>query len=182
MLFAGGEGPVPVIGDYYGTVAGADAYHLARGNTAWTGATLLKQAALLRASVYVDSLGRKQLKSGTWVTLFPGTKTGGRAQVRDWPRTNAFDIGGNAIDAGTVPIEVEQATYEAALREVATPGSLSPDYVPASLVKREKAGPWEEEYFGPADGINPNQPILSIVLALLAPVMRSSFGLAIMVV
>lgn len=168
--------------DFYGTVTDADAYHSARGNTAWaTPPSTDKEAALLRASVYVDSLGRQQLASGTWATLFPGVKTGGRGQVREWPRTGAVDIEGIAIPSTEIPIEVMQATYEAALRERVEPGSLSPDYVPASLVKRDKAGPWEEEYFAPAEGTNPNQPVLSIVLALLAPVMRRR-GLCILVV
>ncbi|MGI4776950.1 MAG: DnaT-like ssDNA-binding protein [Janthinobacterium lividum] len=169
--------------DFYGTVTAANAYHQARGNTAWIGSDAEKTAALLRASLYVDSLGRRQTDSGAWNSLFSGTKDGGRAQSREWPRIRAFDFGGSAIDAATVPIEVEQATYEAALREVASPGSLNPDYVPASLVKREKSGPWEEEYFAPGEGTNPNQPLISIVLALLAPVMRSArSGMAIMVV
>lgn len=162
--------------DFYSTVAEADAYHEARGNTAWAGTA--KEAALLRASVYIDSLGLQQLPSGTWVSRFPGVKTGSRAQVREWPRTGAVDYEGTPIPAGEVPIEVRQATYEAALRELTEPGSLNPDYVPASLVKRDKAGPWEEEYFAPAEGTNPNQPILSIVLALLAPVLRRrGFGI-----
>lgn len=35
----------------------------------------------------------------------------------------------NAIPATEVPIEIIHATYEAALRELASPGSLSPDFV-----------------------------------------------------
>ncbi|MEJ7685630.1 MAG: DnaT-like ssDNA-binding protein [Variovorax sp.] len=169
--------------DFYGTVAEADVYHADRGNAGWTGRTIDKDAALLRASIYVDSVGRKQLKNGTWVTMFPGSKAGGRAQLLDWPRTGAVDYEGNTIGDAEVPIEVRQATYEAALRELVTPGSLTPDYVPSEQVKREKAGPWEEEYFAPADGTIPNRPIVTVILDLLAPVMISrSLGLAIVVV
>ncbi|MNL80454.1 hypothetical protein D3C87_2073130 [compost metagenome] len=78
---------------------------------------------------------------------------------------------------------MKQATYEAALRELTAPGSLNPDYVPATLVKREKSGPWEEEYFGPSDGTNPVQPVISAILDLLAPLLGGRrFFPAIMVV
>lgn len=158
--------------DLYGTLDGANAYHVAHGNAAWTGTDELKTAALVRGSAYVDSLGRQQMQpSGYWRTLWPGTKTGGRAQALDWPRTGASDYEGNAIGPNEVPIEVQHATYEAALRELVAPGSLTPDYVPAAQVKREKAGPWEEEYFEPGAGVNPNQPVISTILDLLAPLL-----------
>jgi hypothetical protein len=170
--------------DFYGTLAGANAYHAARGNAAWTGTEDAKTAALVRGSAYVDSLGRQQLQpSGRWRLLWPGTKTGGRAQALDWPRTGATDYEGNAIGPMDIPIEVEQATYEAALRELTTPGSLTPDYTPSGLVKREKAGPWEEEYFEPGAGVNPEQPVISVILDMLAPLLGARLVLpAIMVV
>lgn len=168
--------------DYYGTTGDADAYHAAHGNTAWTGSAELKAAALLRGSVYVDSLGRKLLPSGIWVTMFVGKKTGARTQLRSWPRTDAVDIDGNAIGANEIPVEVLQATYEAALREIAAPGSLMPDFTPSAQVKREKAGPWEEEYFEPAAGTNPDQPIITAILDILAPLLIARFGWPVMLV
>lgn len=169
--------------DFYGTLADANAYHVAHGNIAWTGTDEVKTAALVRGSAYVDSLGRRQQPLGNWLILWPGNKTGGRAQALDWPRTNACDYEGNTIATDEVPIEVKQATYEAALRELIAPGSLNPDYVPATLVKREKSGPWEEEYFGPNDGSNPVQPVISAILDLLAPLLGGRrFFPAIMVV
>lgn len=157
----------------YGTLANADSYHAARGNTAWAGADAVKLAALVRASAYVDGLGQKPLKGGGYASLFPGVKTGGRAQLLAWPRTGATDQDGSALDAATVPAEVERATYEAALRELVTPGSLSPDYVAADTVKREKVDVIETEYaVGTPDGkTNPLRPVVSVVLELLAPVM-----------
>ena len=170
--------------DFYGDIAEATTYHALRGNAAWAGAPDSdKTAALVRGSTYVDAVARRQTAAGTWSTLFPGVKTGGRAQLLDWPRTGAADYEGNAIGIADVPIEVRRAAYEAALRELVEPGSLSPDYVPSEQVKREKAGPFEEEYFGPADGAVPNRPIVSIILDLLAPVLLTrALDLAIMVV
>lgn len=165
--------------DFYGTVAAADAYHAARANAAWTGDDVAKQAALIRASVYIDGRYRKLLASGVWQSLFPGVKTEGRGQAREWPRTGAEDYEGHAIPSDQVPIEVEQATYEAALRELVEPGSLSPDFVAASTVKRQKVGPIEEEFSvaAGADGAASVRPVISIIDEMIAPVLVGRYTL-----
>ena len=165
--------------DFYGTVAAADAYHAARANAAWTGDDLAKQAALIRASVYIDGRYRKLLASGVWQSLFPGVKTEGRGQAREWPRTGAEDYEGHAIPSDQVPVEVEQATYEAALRELVEPGSLSPDFVAASTVKRQKVGPIEEEFSvaAGADGAASVRPVISIIDEMIAPVLVARYTL-----
>ena len=68
-------------------------------------------------------------------------------------------------------LEIEQATYEAALRELVSPGSLRPDYVAAEQVTREKVGPIEVEYAESAEGTNPTQPVVSVINAMLAPLL-----------
>ncbi|RON88439.1 DnaT-like ssDNA-binding protein [Pseudomonas fluorescens] len=165
--------------DFYGTVVAADAYHAARANAAWTGEDVAKQAALLRASVYIDGRYRKLLASGVWQSLFPGVKTEGRGQVREWSRTGAEDYEGHAIPSDQVPVEVEQATYEAALRELVEPGSLSPDFVAASTVKRQKVGPIEEEFSvaAGADGAASVRPVISIIDEMIAPVLVARYTL-----
>lgn len=165
--------------DFYGTVAAADAYHAARANAAWTGDDVAKQAALIRASVYIDGRYRKLLASGVWQSLFPGVKTEGRGQAREWPRTGAEDYEGHAIPSDQVPVEVEQATYEAALRELVEPGSLSPDFVAASTVKRQKVGPIEEEFSvaAGADGAASVRPVISIIDEMIAPVLVARYAL-----
>ncbi|MFJ4587897.1 DnaT-like ssDNA-binding protein [Pseudomonas moraviensis] len=165
--------------DFYGTVAAADAYHAARANAAWTGDDVAKQAALIRASVYIDGRYRKLLASGVWQSLFPGVKTEGRGQAREWPRTGAEDYEGHAIPSDQVPVEVEQATYEAALRELVEPGSLSPDFVAASTVKRQKVGPIDEEFSvaAGADGAASVRPVISIIDEMIAPVLVARYTL-----
>ena len=165
--------------DFYGTVAAADAYHAARANAAWVGEEPAKQAALLRASVYIDGRYRKLLASGVWQSLFPGVKTEGRGQAREWPRTGAEDYEGHAIPSDQVPVEVEQATYEAALRELVEPGSPSPDFVAASTVKRQKVGPIEEEFSvaAGADGAASVRPVISIIDEMIAPVLVARYTL-----
>lgn len=106
--------------DYYSDAASARTYYTARNYTLPTEAAddATMNAALLVASDYIDS---------TYRTLFPGLKVGLRDQVREWPRTGALDTLGYVIPNDTIPVELLQSVYEAALREVTTPGSLSTD-------------------------------------------------------
>lgn len=149
---------------FYGTVADADTYHDDRGNSAWgesSVATAEKEAALLRASEYVDYQFRPQ---------FPGYKTGLRTQTREWPRAWAYDEENNSIPSDEVPIEVERATYEAALRELASPGSLLPDFEPQGQVKRERVDVLEVEYVAPI-GAEAAKPVIHIVRGILQPIL-----------
>lgn len=156
----------------YGTLAGADAYHLAAGNAAWTGADGVKLAALVRASQYADALALRQRKNGSTYTMFGGVKAAGRDQLLAWGRIGAYDIDGTPIPDGVVPIEMEHAAYEAALRELVQPGYLSPDYVPAQVIKREKVDVLETEYMGASGGTeNPQQPVATLVRNIIAPLL-----------
>ncbi|WP_414461816.1 DnaT-like ssDNA-binding protein [Hyphomicrobium sp. DY-1] len=127
--------------DYYGTIEQASAYHDARGNAAWAAADSspdsARLAALVRASTWLD---------GRFGAKYPGKKTGGRSQLLGWPRSCARDVEGNAIADDEVPVEVLSATYEAALRELADPGSLSPDLILAERVISERVGPISQTY------------------------------------
>ena len=158
--------------DYYGTVEGADAYQEARGNAAWAAATeQAKQGALARASAYIDGLG-VQIPTSGCVLSFPGRKTGGRSQDLQWPRSGAADRDGYEIPADEVPREVVLATYEAAAREQAKPGSLNPDYVASKAVKSAKVGPLDTEFFGSSDVEGqPNKPVVGVISDILAPIM-----------
>lgn len=94
----------------YLSVADADAYHTARGNTAWTGAA--KEAALVKATDYLDRMFRyKGVKNST-------------EQALEWPRYNVFDRYGRLIPSDALPRELENATAELAL------SALSEDVMP----------------------------------------------------
>lgn len=157
----------------YGTLTASKAYHAERGNTAWAEATDSElDIARLRGSEYVD---------GRFRSDFPGLKSGGREQVREWPRSGATDASGYAIASDAEPIEVEHASYEAALRELVTPGSLLPDVNPAGQVKRtsEKIGPITEEieYVTPnsPEAMRPRIPVIDAIMAPLIGRASSSF-------
>lgn len=154
----------------YGSVTEADAYHLARGNTGWTGSPEAKEAALQRATDYVDGRYRRMTGGGCWVSMFRGKRTAGRDQDLEWPRTGATDSEGNEIPDDEVPEEVEHATYEAALLELTTPGSLSPVFVAAQQVTKEKVGPVEVQYSEAKQegGMPPNRPVVPAIDDILA--------------
>ncbi|HEU5019681.1 MAG TPA: DnaT-like ssDNA-binding protein [Pseudolabrys sp.] len=122
-------------------------------------------AARQRGSVYVD---------GTYEDRWPGTPTGGVDQERSWPRTGATDRYGNVIDADTVPARVISASYEAALLELQSPGSLSIVGSNAGRVKRERVeGAVEVEYAASAgsDVVADNRVLSTVIDGILAPLL-----------
>jgi len=159
----------------YGTLEGADTYHQTRGNAAWgNGEAGARTAALIRATDYIDGRYRILLRSGRWASMFPGVRTAGRGQPNEWPRTRAIDNEGAPIPADEVPVEVVQASYEAALRELANPGSLSPDYVASEAVSKEKVGPIEVTYLEASAGDQPpNRPAIPVIDGILGPLLRT---------
>jgi len=163
--------------DYYGTLADADAYMQARGY-AWTGTDADKEAALLRASQYIDGLSGAPVAGRPGCrTIFPGTKAGGRTQLRAWPRTGSVDRDGQPVGPDEVPQEVVYATYEAAYRELASPGSLSPDFTASSLVKREKVASLEVEYaVSESAGNSAIIPVVSSINSLLYSLLVTRCG------
>lgn len=162
----------------YGTDAGADAYHLERGNADWAmGTQSERTAARIRASQYIDGRYRLEVSPGIWISMFSGKRTGARAQADEWPRTGATDIDGNAIPEAEVPIEVLNATYEAASRELAEAGSLSPDYTASQQVTKEKVDVLEVTYADTSSdggGLTqgpPNMPSVPAIDFIIAPVL-----------
>lgn len=163
----------------YGSNAAADAYMVAIGNTAWaTYSDDEKSAARLRGSFYVDSCAKRFIGDDyrCWWT-FAGVRTGGWEQEREWPRT-----GIPGLPAEVIPTQIEYATYEAAWREAATPGSLSPDFDRTALVKSEKVDVLQVTY-AVSDNANSGSllPVIPAIEALLSAflVRRCTGGLAI---
>lgn len=93
-------------------------------------------AARQRGSIVID---RYEMR-------FSGTRTGGYAQDRAWPRTGATIYYGDPIPSDVIPVAIVNAAYEAAFLELTNPGSLLPVITPGAAVKREKVGQLEVEY------------------------------------
>jgi hypothetical protein len=125
----------------YASVADADAYLAARGQTNWASvATGDKEAALRRATDYMQST-----YSGSWRGYRVYT-----TQALDWPRhlvpIKDYQTGCVAYyDPAVIPVAVKNACIELALRAAA--GDLAPDLGPQE--KSVKVGPIEQVF---ADG------------------------------
>jgi hypothetical protein len=148
----------------YVSVEEADEYFGDRQNFDWEAGD--KESALIRATFYID---------GKYSGLWSGTRTNGRDQALSWPRYGALDSEGNEIPEDEIPVELKYAVMEAALREMAIPGSLSPDQIETQTVVREKVGPLEVEYDSKTGVDNP-RPMITVIDELLKPLLgrRSS--------
>jgi len=142
------------------------------------------RAALIRATQYIEATYR-----GRW----PGNRTKYRGlQSLSWPRFGAYVDDGSRIDYRTrlqltgaysdvgyapqvyyiqpteIPIELIQATCEAAIRELIQPGYLQPDLT-LTNIKSERAGDTEFEYFVGRGAI----PLVTVIDGILAPLLLS---------
>lgn len=114
--------------DSYVSVATVDAYHLAMGNTTWTGADSVKEPAIRRATQYLDANYRFKSERllPTQALEFPRVDSNGWL-LPDWPIKALVD-----------------ACCELALKALS--GALTSDST-AESIKREKVGPIETEFF-----------------------------------
>ncbi len=148
----------------YGDNAAFTAYAAAAGYVFPDGTTDdQKTAARQRGSLVIDRYEPK----------FSGTRTGGFAQERAWPRTGGTTYYGEAIGAD-IPAAIVNASYEAAFLELVTPGSLSPVVTGSATVKREKVGQIEVEYAAStttsvAELVGMAMPVVTLIEGLLWP-------------
>lgn len=144
--------------DFYGTAAGFTAYHTARGTdvSAYTDDTEI-ESALLVASERLDGM-----TSGMWM----GYKVGQRDQTREWPRSGVVDADGYAVSSDTVPDEIDRATYELALRQLASPGALMVDYTPSKYTRVSIEGALSVSYASVSAGdIQTQYPVVWQILS-----------------
>lgn len=174
---------------FYGTLSDANTYHSDRGNTAWAAASEEERnAALLRGSDYIDQRYMRRLGTGAYVSMFPGIPNESNTNGRQWPRDGAVDGYGRAIASDVIPEVVQRATYEAAIRELANPGSLSPDFVPGDKVIHERVGKIQTSYAmlpTARKDDNSNRPVvpqIDEILAILLQGGSSTLGVAVNVV
>jgi len=124
--------------DSYGTNQGFTDYHTARGRdvSAYDDGDIT--AARLVASEWLD---------GLYAMRWPGLKTV-HTQDRDWPRQGVIDREGYAVSSVTVPVQIENATYEVALRQLQSPGSLTTDFTPNKYSRVSIDGAISVQYAG----------------------------------
>ena len=124
--------------DAYVSVADCDAYHTALGNTSWTGLDAAKEAAIRKATMWVDNAYR-----GRWKGIRCDS-----TQPLAWPRWDVTDEDGLYVDSATIPTAIANATCEAALRIIAGT-DLDPDRDRGGRIKSESVGSLSVVY---ADG------------------------------
>lgn len=158
--------------DSYASLDTASTYATSRGLTfAISGADEpLAEQALRRATVWIDSLFRGK---------FPGQRLNGFDQALEWPRISAFYQYPpyDSILSSEVPTPVIQATIEAAVREKATPHSLSPDVTPGKIQKSVRVeGAVAVEYAVGSANVYDQRPFLTVISGILAPLLLSTGG------
>jgi hypothetical protein len=135
------DGSIVADANSYVTYDYALAYHALRGNSAWAlGTVLNQQYAIIRATQAIDSIYK-----GKW----KGTPTEYGTQELEWPRCGVA-VGINVLDNDNIPTALKKAVCEAALRELASANSLTPDLERGGEIKRVKADTVEVEYMDDA--------------------------------
>lgn len=133
----------------YATLADANSYHTDRGNTSWTGTNEAKQAALIKATDYIEQV---------YGTRFIGEQID-VDQSLSWPRyTDIFA-------SNVLPENLIKATCQLALEALTT--DLNPSLARGGAVKRKKVDVLEIEYFDGAPGSTSRPAITGILKGLL---------------
>ena len=141
----------------YGTNEGLSAYAVSTGRVVSGDPEVARNVG----AAFID---------GSYGPRFSGIRTGGFAQARAWPRTGAVTSEGFPIPSEIVPETVIHASYEAALRHDAKPGSLSPDQGGSGRITSVKAGSVAVDFADPVAlaqaGISgPTFPAIDALLA-----------------
>lgn len=156
----------------YVSLDDAAAYCTDRGLIFAASPSVLAEAALVRASLAIDS---------RYAVSYPGYRMNGRQQGLQWPRAAAYDIAGWLIRDDEVPLEIRQATIEAAVRELATPGVMMPDLERGGRIDSIRAGSVSITYSATAAAQTTFTLIDGILINILSGIGNGGglFGLAI---
>ncbi|MEO6532849.1 MAG: DnaT-like ssDNA-binding protein [Pseudolysinimonas sp.] len=120
-------------------------------------------------------------RATAWLDAVYGARFGGYrvavSQALVFPRSGLVDREGFGIAYNSVPRQIASATAEAAVREIATPGSLSPDVVPGEMVKSLKAGSAQIDYAGAGNAVLSATPVVQIIDGILSTILgrRSAY-------
>jgi hypothetical protein len=145
-----------------------------------SGADTLAYASSRGLTFTNDAAGEQALRRATtWIDATYGQRFGGyRVSVNQalvFPRSGLVDREGYGIAYNAVPRQIAQATAEAAVRELASPGSLNPDVTPGTVKKRVRVeGAVEVEYAVGAGGVASQTPVISIIDGILAPLIGAA--------
>lgn len=176
--------PGAVDADSYATLAAADAYFLARGIATWTGTDAVKEAALRRATTYLDNQYRGRWKgyktAQTQALAWPRIGSGGDSRFRSPGDTFAVygvvDADGFEIPTNEVPTQIKNATIEAALLAIAGTTTLEPVLARGGMIKSEQVGPIAVTYMDGAPAVDRYTAIEGLLRGLVNSTPGSSSG------
>lgn len=139
------------------------------------------EQALRRATRYID---------GRYRTRFSGYRTLAYTQALEWPREGVvldwlptsgylhlynYNSGAVLLLANNIiPQQLKDAVAEAAIRELASPKSLTPDRKPSGQVLVQTVGPISTTYANVADA----RPIVTVIDELLTPLLLRKSALS----
>lgn len=116
------------------------------------------EAAARRATAWID---------GEYGPRFIG-EPASASQALEWPRSGAW-FRGEELPDDTIPRQIIEAMCEAAIRELAKPGSMSPDLKRGGRIKAVGAGSARVEFMDGAPAETTFKTIDGKLAALLAP-------------
>ncbi len=147
--------------DTFISSADAGTYHTAMNNTAWAGSDTVKDAALRKATAYMEQVYRLSWKGLRYTST----------QALSWPRTDVFiDDKQEYVDTDEIPTEVKNACAELALKALS--GELYPDLKQNATEKT--VGPLTTRY----DPYSPQSKRYVSIDAMLAPLLKGTAGVA----
>lgn len=143
----------------YVAVADCDTYHSDRGNAAWTGSDAVKQAALIKATDYVEQ---------TFGERWQG-KQNDVPQALKWPRYSVI-VDGIYLDSDEIPQRLKDAVCVLALE--ALTADLNPALARGGAIQSEKVDVIETVYMSGASA----RTVRPAVEGLLAPLFGAGSG------
>jgi len=162
------DGTIVASANSYVTLAEAVAYATDHGLAFSPSPDVGNVAALIRATSAID---------GKYGFSFPGYRKGGRTQSLHWPRDAAYDAGGWLIPNTEIPVELKAAVIEAAVRELANPGSMMPDLARGGAIQSMSAGSVSISYAANAEARTTYTKIDGIISNILGGMGGSGGGM-----
>lgn len=134
MAFTVEDGTGVADANAYAAIAYVDTYHSDRGNTDWTGVDAVKQAAIIKATDYIDRR-----------FVFKGVKEFTTNDLA-FPRTYLYDRGGNLVEGIPAKLAMAVAEYaRIALSQELFQNPVIDETGLRRIALREKVGPIETE-------------------------------------
>ena len=130
------------------------------------------QAAIIRATQFISE---GYAWKGYRTKRRPPEST---KQALTWPRFDASDEEGNTVEFDAIPLEIRQATAEAAHYELDNPGGLQPHFVAHQKVSKLRAGSVEVDYDARSGRAAGARPVLLLVEDLVSRFVAGGSGLS----